>query len=400
MRLIFFSIISLLILSSCQSNENPEETADDAEETTIESSIGSTNNEMPEETTSNEQSETNESSEEPAEENKNSENEEEEKESTDEANDNMSDENATLFDIHSDEVQQALFSSSSVEEDNLTFSQDVITQGMSQTEVEERYGTYDLIYPGHGGPVVIYGNLGVNYSETFPYGTNDEQADEDINPDENIVEDVKFYAGLPYDEVVNALGEPDIDVYETEGGPVSGLQLMEYVIEDKENSTLTGTFWLHDNESGEKTVDLMTIDEVPDDAEEITAQHPEESEGIDAEDEERIESFINGYIDDLMAYYNDGNEDILTRTGETSPNYEKISANRASGNYDNHETYDTEIIDITNVEGNEYEVTVSREYSHVTSNGRSVTEVEYSTVETPQGFKIFDYQELDNESIE
>ncbi len=393
MRLVFFSIISLLILSSCQSNENTEETDDNTEETTVESSDENLNNKVSEEKNNNERADTNESSEEST----NSENQEE---VGDESNDGMSNQNATLFDIHSDEVQQTLFSSSSVEEDHLTFSQDVITQGMSQTEVEERYGTYDLIYQGHGGPVVIYGNLGVNYSETLPYGTNDEQADEDINPDENIVEDVKFYAGLPYDEVVDALGAPDVDVYETEGGPVSGLQLMEYVIEDKENSTITGTFWLHDTESGEKLVDLMTVDEVPDDGEEITAHHPEESEDMDGENEERIESFIIGYIEDLMEYYNNGDEDILTRTRETSPNYEKISANSASGNYTNHETYELDIIDVTNVEENVYEVTVSREYSHATSNGRNITEVEYSIVETPQGFMIHDYQELNNESVE
>ena len=271
---------------------------------------------------------------------------------------------------------------------------------MSQNEVEERYGTYDLIYPGHGGPVVIYGNLGVNYSETFPYGTNDEQADEDIDPDENIVEDVKFYAGLPYDEVVDALGEPDFDVYETEGGPVSGLQLMEYVIEDKENSTIKGTFWLHDNESGEKIVDLMTVDEEPHNANESTAQQPQDSEDIDSEEEERIELFINGYIEDLMAYYNNGNEDILMRTRETSPNYEKISANRASGNYRNHETYELNIDNITPAGGSDYEVSVSREYSHATSEGRSLTEVEYSLVNTPQGFMMYDYQELNNEPVD
>lgn len=384
MRLIFFSMISLLILSSCQSNENPEETADNAESNTeeaiVESSDESSNNNESEETTNNEQPDTNESME--------------------ESNDNLSDQNTTSFDIHSDEVQEALFFPSSVEEENLTFSQDVITQGMSQTEVEERYGTYDLIYPGHGAPVVIYGNLGVNYSETFPYGTDDEQADEDINPDENIVEDVKFYAGLPYEEVVEALGEPDVDVYETEGGPVSGLQLMEYMIEDKENSTIKGLFRLHDDESGEKIVDLMTVDEVPDDVEESTAQQPEESEDISDEDEERIDLFIEGYINDLMAYYNNDDEDILMRTREASPNYEKISSNRASGNYSNHETHALNIIDITKDEGNIYEVTVSREYSHETSNGRSVTEVEYSIVETPQGFMIYDYQEVNNEPAE
>lgn len=382
MRLVFL-IISLLILSSCQSNENIEKTDDNTKKTVVETSGENSNNKESEEKNNNERVDTNESSEESA----NSENQKDGK-------------NATLFDIHSDEVKKILFSSNSVKENHLTFSQDVITQGMSQTEVEEHYGTYDLIYQGHGGPVVIYGNLGVNYSKTLPYGTNDEQADKDINPDKNIVEDVKFYAGLPYDEVVDALGAPDVDVYETKGGPMSGLQLMEYVIEDKKNSTITGTFWLHDNESGEKIVDLMTVDEVPDDAEDITAYHSKEAEDIDSKNKERLELFINGYIEDLMGYYNNGDKDILSRTRETSPNYKKISTNNASRNYINHETYELDIIDIKAVEENVYEITVSREYSHATSNGRNITEVEYSIVETPQGFMIHDYQELNNESIE
>ncbi|WP_031544147.1 hypothetical protein [Salinicoccus luteus] len=407
MRLIFFSIILLLILSSCQSSETSEETADNTEpnteESAVESSDESTNNKVSEETNNNEQPDTNESSEESTEESTNSENEEEEEGATDEpndkSNDDMSNQNATSFDIHSDEVQQTLFSPSSIEEENLTFSQDVITQGMSRAEVEERYGTYDLISHGHGGPVVIYGNLGVLYSNPQPFLPND-QADKNTNPNKNNVEDVFFYAGLPYNEVVEALGEPDVDVYETEGGPVSGLQLMEYVIEDKETSTVKGVFWLHDNESGEKIVDTMIAVEEPDSADESTAQQPEESGDIDAEEEERITIFIDAYIDDLMAYYNNGNEDILLSTRETSPNYEKISANRVSGNYRNHETYELNIKNITPAGGSAYEVTVSREYSHATSNGRRITEVEYSIVNTPQGFMMYDYQELNNKSVE
>ncbi|WP_020008533.1 hypothetical protein [Salinicoccus albus] len=399
MRVIFLSIISLLILSSCQSNETSEETAnnaaDNTDETTAESSDESTNNETSEETASKEQSETNETSEGPTEENKNSANEAEEQKSANNSNDNENNQNATAFDIHSDAVQQALFSPSSIEEENLTFSQDVITQGMSRAEVEEQYGTYDLIYPGEGAPVVIYGNLGVVYSDSRPFIPNKDPGEENTTPDENNVEDVLFYAGLPYNEVVEALGEPDVGVYETEGGPVGGVQRMEYVIEDKETATVKGVFDLHENEAGEEIVGSMLVTEEPDDADESTAQQPEESGTINRD---RFDAFISNYINSLMAYYNNGNDTILDYMREESPMYEKISSNKASGNYRNHETYHTEIIDITNVEGNVYEVIVSREYSHETSNGRSTTEVEYTIVETPQGFMIFDYQALNNDS--
>lgn len=126
----------------------------------------------------------------------------------------------TQFDIDSETVQQELFNFEQTE-DSLTFSQDVITESMTQTEVENLYGEYDLIYPGHGIPIIIYGNLGVRYSESF----TDEAQEENINPDENTVEDVFYYADTPYDEVVSALGEPDTDVYETTEGPVGGIYI-------------------------------------------------------------------------------------------------------------------------------------------------------------------------------
>lgn len=313
-------------------------------------------------------------------------------EETDEPSDNPTEQDATYFDIYSSDVQQLLLSSSSIDGDELTFSQDVITEGMSQTEIEAQYGAYDFVYPGHGRPVTIYGNLGVVFSEILPHGSNDEFADETINPDENQVEDVIYYAGLSYDEVVDALGEPDVDVYETEEGPVSGLLFMEYVIENREDTTIMGRFWLHENESGEIMVDVMTVDEVPHDV-----YNPGDRQ---SEDVERIEIFISEYIDDLMEYYNNGNEDILMRTDETSPNYETISANQASGDYSNHETYAININNITATEDNVYEVIVTREYSHATSNGRNITEVEYTIVDTPQGLMLYDYQTLSNELIE
>lgn len=304
-----------------------------------------------------------------------------------------SDENgATSFDINADEVQAALFSSGSIDGDELTFSQDFITEGMSQTEIEAQFGAYDFVYPGHGRPVTIYGNLGVIYSEIMPHGTDDEMADENINPDENLVENVMYYAGLSYDDVVDALGEPDVDVYETEEGPVSGLLFMEYVIENREDTSIMGRFWLHENEAGEIMVDVMTVDEVPHDV-----NDPGDGQ---SEDRERIEIFISEYIDDLMNYYNNGNEDILMRTDETSPNYEKLLENQASGDYQEHETYELIVNEINLVEENVYEVNVSREYAHATSNGRNITEVAYTIVDSPQGMMVYDYVEISNEAVE
>lgn len=292
----------------------------------------------------------------------------------------------THFDINSKAVQDELFN---IDDNTLTFSQDVITEGMTQSEIEDLYGEYDLVYPGHGRPVVIYDNLGVIYSESFPYGTDDEQAREDINPDENRVEDVLFYAGLPYDEVISAIGEPDTDVYETTEGPVSGLLLMEYNIDEQEDTITKGQFSLHEAENGELMVNILQINEEPTDAE---ATGMSESDVSDY-DEETITSFIESYIDSLMDYYNNGDEDILlTMTPKESPNFQKIKRNKESDNFSNHETYHIEVLDITKESG-EYSVTVEREYSHASSDGRETTEVIYTIVNTTNGFRVFDYEE-------
>jgi hypothetical protein len=58
-----------------------------------------------------------------------------------------------------------------------------------------------------------------------------------------------------------------------------------------------------------------------------------------------------------------------------------------------------DVIDIKNNETNEYEVTVTRNYEHISSNGRRTTVVEYTIVNTPQGFMIYDYEEIDNETV-
>ncbi|MFB9859600.1 hypothetical protein ACFPFV_11735 [Salinicoccus siamensis] len=402
MRLALFSILSLLILSSCQSNAAPDDAADnteaDTEKTSVQSSEDNADANASENEESDEASGESVPSEEPTEGGRNNGNDSEEG-SNNQSDESSNEKNATVFDIHSDAVQQTLFNPDGVKTENLTFSQDVITEGMSRAEVEARYGTYDLIYPGHGGPVVIYGNLGVNYSDPGPFMNGNKQTEETANPEENTVTNVMYYAGLPYEKVVDALGTPDVDVYETEGGPVSGQQLMKYEIEDKEDSTVIGTFWLHDNEAGEKIVDIMTMDDVPDDAEQVADPNSEETDEL-SEQEKRITQFIEGYIEELMAYYNGNAQNIMTFTRESSPNFEKISANKDSGNYRNHETYGINVKDVTQSDGNTYEVTTSRKYSHATSNGKRLTEVEYSIVETPQGFMIFDYQEVNNEPVE
>lgn len=383
---LFFSLLVILTLWGCQNDEQNEDTQEAGNENNSEEETDS----QVEESGNDESTETDNQSESDTSEDTDSATNEE---STDETEENASSEDSsnedTRFDINSDEVQDQLFNLDNADSNSLTFSQDVITEGMTQTEVEDLYGEFDLIYPGEGRPAVIYGNLGVSYSEAFPYGTDDEQAREDIDPDENRVEDVFYYADVPYDEVISALGEPDTDVYETTEGPVGGLLLMEYELEERENSTIIGQFSLHEEDNGELVVDLLQINEEPNDGEML---EPEGTEVSD-EDEERINFFIETYIDSLMDYYNNGDSDrLLTMTQTESPNFWAIEENKESGDFSDHETYNIEILDIEETQS-EFQVTVEREYSHASSDGRETTEVVYTIIETPRGFQVFDYEE-------
>ncbi|GAB3070413.1 hypothetical protein ACFOU0_09165 [Salinicoccus sesuvii] len=416
MRLFLFSVMTIFVLTSCQSNEAPENSSDhtstDVGEEAVQSSGDSSDIDIPENDSDDVSSA---SSIENTDDSTSSENDASEVSSDESSSEDTNDRNPTAFDIQSEDVQETLFDPAGVETENPTFSQDAITLGMSQSEVEAQYGEPDFVYPGHGGPVINYGNLGLNYEDSSAFLSNDNRERDAPDPDENTVINVMFYANLPYDEVVDALGSPDVDVYETEGGPVEGLQQMKYIIEEREETTIEGTFWLYDNEEGEKIVAVMTMDEVPDDAESVsnrgiegdeedseedeTSSSSQETEDVSESEKERITAFINSYAEELTNYYNDEDEVINTFTVEGSPNYEKISANKATGNYRNHETYDVDVTDI-DIDAPDYTVTVSRDYEHISSNGRRTTVVEYTIINTPRGFRIFDYEEIDNRSAE
>lgn len=100
-----------------------------------------------------------------------------------------------------------------------------ISQGMSQTQVEEIYGVHDTYYQLEGANLAVYENVGILYSEGFPAGG--EGGFPELNPDENFVNDVIIYLNLPHQTIVNAYGPPTVDYDEyLYRGP--GVQSMIY----------------------------------------------------------------------------------------------------------------------------------------------------------------------------
>ncbi|WP_052254487.1 hypothetical protein [Salinicoccus sp. YB14-2] len=305
-------------------------------------------------------------------------------------NQEQSETTATEFDINDADTQESLMAPTDPE-NGLSFEQDVITKGMTQTEVEDLHGQYDFIYPGHGRAVTIYGNLGVVYSVPGPYG-EDELATTGVNPDEVIVENVMYYAGVSYDEVVAALGEPDVDAYEPQEGPVSGYHFMEYVLEQGEEMELAGVFWMHEEENGQLMADVMTKNEQPIDVE----AYNESIGGVDDYTEETLTAMMEGYLSSLEDYFNDVNEAVFDYTEPSSVNGGIIINNKESGSFINHDNHNIEVLNIEE-QDSVYYVTVAREYSHATSDGVRKATVEYEIFNTANGFKVMSFEELNDE---
>src|SRR5699024_1608998 len=133
---------------------------------------------------------------------------EQSKKSDDQESNTQANKSDLTFDLNSPEVHSQFIGTTSGNADG-TFGQNTITKGMTQAEVEKMYGPYDFtLYTGGSAPA-FYGNLAVFYSEYAPYGTGNDTSESSINPDENFVESVYYYAGVTESELIDALGEPD-----------------------------------------------------------------------------------------------------------------------------------------------------------------------------------------------
>lgn len=254
-----------------------------------------------------------------------------------------------MFDLNSPEVQAQLLGTSAGNEEG-TFEQDFITEGMTQTEVEELYGPYEFTFYTGGASPAFHGNLGVVYSERAPYGPGDDGSDRSINPDENYVEYVWYYAHIESDELINALGEPD----DYNDGSQSMNGLPHYVYEgegDDGRYYITGAS-TYNSPEGERIglIKREIFDENPkeqassDNEERYFEDYYTEGFPIELTEEDdyftydTLRNFIfKTYLDSLADYYNDENDDVLSILEGNA--LDKIQANKASGNFADHQNY-------------------------------------------------------------
>ena len=372
-------IVLVFVISACSnSEENEEVTNENAEETETEDSTESTDDETEDNESTEEESATDESTDEDSTtEEQADETEGESEESTDTTSKNPK---AYLyFDLNAPEVQAQFFSTTEGNEDG-TFKQDLITNGMSQTEVEELYGPYEFTFPTGGGSPAIYGNLGVMYSERAPYGTSeDDSSNPSINPDENYVEYVWYYARVTGDELTQILGEPDI--YEEEES-MNGLPFYVYQGQGEDGRYYSTGASTYNSPDGEMVglIKREIFDELP----------GEDKAMIEADEEEAISVIEETYPPLLADYYNNETENVMRYL--TGNALEKIQANRDSGNFADHQSISMEITNVEQLSDTEYQITANRTYSHATSNGDQTEEVTYTLTQDGNTFVITDFE--------
>jgi len=307
-----------------------------------------------------------------------------------------------MFDLNSPEVQEQLLGTSAGNEEG-TFEQDFITEGMTQTEVEELYGPYEFTFYTGGASPAFHGNLGVVYSERAPYGPGDDGSDSSINPDENYVEYVWYFAHIESNELINALGKPDD--YNDGSQSMNGLPYYVYEGEgDDWRYYITGAS-TYNSPDGERIglIKREIFDEDPkeqassDNGERYFEDYYTEGFPVELTEEDdyftydTLRNFIfKTYLDNLADYYNDENDDVLSILEGNA--LDKIQANKASGNFADHQNYPGTTVSVQQISEREYQITVNRTYSHATSNGQETSQVTYTVLDTNGMLKITNYE--------
>lgn len=305
-----------------------------------------------------------------------------------------------VFDINSSEVLSQLIGTDSGNSEG-NFEQDSITIGMSQTEVEEMYGAYDFTLESPYGIVpAVYGNLSVLYSEGAPSGEGEDLSSTDIDPNNNLVLEVHFFANVTEEKLIDALGEPD-EIYNI----VDGSTTYHY------QGTGEDSRYFNTNADTSITPDGEVVgivkrnieDENPDD---ITNSANEGSyfgdeahtEGFPVTLTEEDDYFIydtlgnfifRTYLNSLSDYYNDVDDEILNLTESSA--LQQVQENKESGYFQDYQSISGGVLSIEQISENEYSVTVNRTYSHASSNGEETTQVTYTVVDTDDMLKVSNF---------
>lgn len=368
---IYLLSVFILLLTACSSNE------DSSTETVSESEVGGSELAELEEENSNNWPEEGETTEDQGERDNQHYNSE-------------SDRSKLVFDINSPEVISQFIGTENKNKDGY-FEQDAITVGVSQTEIEEKYGAYDFTLQAGGSAPAFYGNLAVIYSGFYPYG--DDASDSSINPDENYVEAVYYYAGITENELIEAWGEPQdarttgpAHIYQGEGDDGN------YYV------TLAGSSITRDGELI-SIIQRNIYEENPNEPSQSAVNEDDlpttDDSALNAEikDEADYEFLLTEYLNRLTAHYNMNEyDDVYYYLRKGSPAYDKIADYKALGHLTGHETYEVELVSTTDLGDGTVMLNANRVYSHDNSNGQRITNVDY--IMNAETHEIIDFEVL------
>ncbi|MHC0552614.1 hypothetical protein [Salinicoccus sp. CNSTN-B1] len=104
-----------------------------------------------------------------------------------------------------------------------------------------------------------------------------------------------------------------------------------------------------------------------------------------------LDTFMESYAYELANFFNGHPNRLMDYIGQDSPAISYLDNNRASGNFADHTTHSVDVQSIEDKGNGTYNVTMYREYEHITSNGIEGGTVEYTVCETDHAFKIVDF---------
>lgn len=315
-------------------------------------------------------------------------------ESEDNQNDNTEGNRSDLvFDINSSEVQ-AYINKNDNYDDEGNFVQDAISVGMTQSEIETLYGMHDYIVPATTTEAAaIYENIAVVYEERGPYVAD---TDSNIDPDNNRADWVLYFANLPVDEVLNTMGSPDEQLTNLMG-------TQNYIYKGNSSNDEWGTIMLseHDTPEGLRIGSLSVSDSVENSDETDQSTVNEEdirmtdkpNPNAELHDEDRYEYLLKEYLQRLTFHYNMVEyEDVYYYLRRGSAAYDKIAANKASGNFTGHKTENVELVEMTDLGDGTVKLNANRVYSHDNSNGRRIANVNY--IVNAETHEVLDFEQI------
>ncbi len=270
-----------------------------------------------------------------------------------------------------DETDKKLFVLPNYSNGDVTFSGSEFKKGMTRSEILDAYGKPNAKFKTADKTYEVYGNVGLNYES------------------DKIV-DVVYYMNDKLDNAVTVLGEPD------RTKESAGLHQYSYLLKENTEDEIHLVMWSKDGKQiGPVTIETVQKDDKTSDKDtkDNDKDKKDKKKSEPKNEDERVEQFMESYVDKLVDYFNGDSEAVLSDIEAGSNAEKKVKENKKSGNFKNQESYDVRLIKYTYA-NDDYNVTIERDYKHDKSNGKQTTTIDYKMKKVDDNtFKIVDYTE-------